>query len=57
VWLLGATFVLVTPPEAFVPVLIVLGLMLVGGLYFVGMLVFDRKSLVPAPEAIATATP
>lgn len=48
-WLAVAFVVLVTPGEAFVAVLIVLGLLLVGGLYFVGLLMFDRTSLAAAP--------
>ena len=40
-----ALIVLVTPGAALVPVLIVISLLLVGGLYFLGMLMFDRKSL------------
>ena len=49
VWLIAATFVLVTPGTALVPVLIVVGLMLVGGVFFAGMLVFDRRSLDAEP--------
>jgi hypothetical protein len=41
----------VTPDEAFVPVMIVVGLMLAGGLFFLGILIFDRKSLDSAPDA------
>jgi amino acid transporter len=48
-WLIVALFVLVAPKEAFVPVLIVVGLLLVGGFYFLGMLMFDRKSLWTEP--------
>ncbi|MCB8880613.1 amino acid permease [Acidisoma cellulosilytica] len=55
VWLGGATFVLVTPAAALVPVLIVVGLTVIGGLFFVGMLLFDRKSLDAEPEAIAVS--
>jgi Flp pilus assembly protein protease CpaA len=51
-WLLLALIVLVTPGEALVPLLIVIGLLLVGGLYFLGMLMFDRKSLWIAPSEI-----
>jgi hypothetical protein len=32
-----------------VPVLIVLGLMVVGGLFFLGMLLFDREALESEP--------
>ena len=48
-WLVVAMIVLVTPAAALVAVLIVIGLLLVGGLYFVGMLMFDRKSLWTEP--------
>jgi len=51
IWLALAMFVLVTPDEAFVPVMIVVGLMLAGGLFFLGILIFDRKSLDSAPDA------
>jgi amino acid transporter len=53
VWLVAATFVLVTPRAALIPVFIVVGLVVIGGLYFVGMLIFDRKSLESEPEAMA----
>jgi amino acid transporter len=53
VWLVVATVVLVTPGAALVPVIIVLGLMLVGGVFFLGMLIFDRKSLDTEPDAAA----
>jgi len=49
VWLVAALFVLVTPAEADVPILIVIGLLLAGGLYFIAMLIFDRKSLEGEP--------
>jgi amino acid transporter len=55
VWLAAATFVLVTPGAARIPVLIVVGLMLVGAVFFVGMLLFDRKALDSEPEALAVA--
>jgi hypothetical protein len=47
-----ALIVLVTPGEALVPDLVVIGLLFVGGLYFLGMLVFDRKSLLTEPGDI-----
>jgi hypothetical protein len=47
-----ALIVLVTPGAALVPVLIVISLLLVGGLYFLGMLMFDRKSLWTEPGDI-----
>lgn len=49
VWLIGALFVLVTPPAAFVPVLIVVGLLAVGGVYFVCLLMFKKSSLTAEP--------
>ncbi|MFB7261690.1 APC family permease [Streptomyces nojiriensis] len=49
VWTLLALFVLVTPQEALVPVVIVAGLLLLGGLCFLGMLVFDREALDTEP--------
>lgn len=51
IWLILAMFILVTPDEALIPVLIVVGLMLVGGLFFLSILIFDRKSLESEPEA------
>jgi amino acid transporter len=56
IWLALAMFVLVTPNEAIVPVMIVVGLMLVGSLFFLGILIFDRKSLDSAPEAQPVVT-
>jgi amino acid transporter len=56
VWLVIAMVVLVTPGVARVPILIVLGLMLVGGLFFLGMLMFDRKSLDIEPNTTAVST-
>jgi amino acid transporter len=55
VWLVVALFVLVSPREALIPVLIVVGLLLVGGLYFLGLLMFNRKSLETAPGDIKVA--
>jgi amino acid transporter len=52
VWLVVALFILAAPGESFVAVLIVAGLLVVGGLYFLGMLMFDRKSLWPEPGDI-----
>lgn len=49
VWTLVALFVLVTPAEALTPVVIVIGLLLVGGLFFLGMLAFDREALDAEP--------
>ncbi|MEU0397603.1 amino acid permease [Streptomyces sp. NPDC006208] len=49
VWTLVALFVLVAPREALVSVVIVVGLLLVGGLFFLGMLKFDRQALETEP--------
>jgi amino acid transporter len=51
IWLVLAMFILVTPNAAFIPAMIVTGLMLIGGLFFLGILIFDRKSLNSEPEA------
>jgi amino acid transporter len=50
VWLVVALFVLVVPAEAFVPAMIVLGLIVAGGLYFGWLVVFDRTALEAHPE-------
>lgn len=51
IWVAFVLFVLVTPEAAFVPVLIVLGLILAGGVYFATMLLFNRAVLdAEAPE-------
>ncbi|MGV9267580.1 APC family permease [Kitasatospora sp. NPDC003701] len=49
VWTIAALFVLVTPSEALTPVVIVIGLLVVGGLFFLGMLAFDREVLAVEP--------
>ncbi|MEU9176971.1 amino acid permease [Streptomyces sp. NPDC048550] len=49
VWTLIALFVLVTPGEALVSVVIVVGLLLAGGLFFLVMLKFDREALETEP--------
>jgi amino acid transporter len=56
-WLVAALLVLVLPHEARTPVLIVVGLVLAGGAFFLGMLVFDRDSLdvEPVEERVAEA--
>src|SRR3954447_21001528 len=56
IWLAVAMFVLVTPAEALVAVLIIVGLMLVGGLFFLGILMFDRKSLDNEPDVAPVFT-
>lgn len=49
VWVAVALFVLVAPSEAFVPVLIVVGLIATGGVFFLAMLIFDRDALDAEP--------
>ncbi|WP_405775631.1 APC family permease [Streptomyces sp. NBC_00859] len=49
VWTLFALFVLVSPDEALVSVVIVGGLLILGGLFFVAMLKFDRQALETEP--------
>jgi amino acid transporter len=49
VWVLVALFVLVVPAEALVPDLIVVGLILVGGLFFLGLLISNREALETEP--------
>lgn len=48
-WVLVALFVLVVPSEAFVPDLIVVGLILIGGVFFLGLLIFNREALETEP--------
>lgn len=48
-WTLIALFVLVTPKEAFVSVVIVAGLLLLGGLFFLATLRFDRHAMETEP--------
>ncbi|MER5397668.1 amino acid permease [Streptomyces sp. NPDC002599] len=48
-WTLVALFVLVAPREALVSVVIVVGLLAAGGLYFLFMLKFDREGLETEP--------
>jgi Flp pilus assembly protein protease CpaA len=57
VWLIVALLVLVLPHESRVPVLIVMGLLLVGGVFFLFMLTLDRASLEaePGPQSILEA--
>lgn len=49
VWVLFVLFVLVTPSDAVVPNLIVLGLIVAGGGYFVYLMVFHREVLDTEP--------
>ena len=49
VWSVFALFVLVTPETALVPVIIVVGLLVVGGLFFLWLLIFRREVLETEP--------
>ena len=49
IWVAFSIFVLVSPSEARIPGLIVLGLIVVGGVYFATMLVFNREVLENEP--------
>jgi amino acid transporter len=51
-WCLFALFVLVTPAEALIPVLIVAGLLLAGGVYFAYLWVCNREVLATEPGDI-----
>jgi amino acid transporter len=50
VWLLFALFVLVTPSTALTPVLIVVGLIALGAVFFAGLLAFNREALDAQPD-------
>lgn len=50
IWVAFAVFALVTPADAFVPTLIVLGLIVVGAIYFAKMMLFNRKVLDAEPD-------
>jgi amino acid transporter len=52
VWLVVALVLLVVPASAHVPDLIAAGLALAGGLFLLGMLTFNRKSLETEPAAV-----
>jgi amino acid transporter len=49
IWVAFAVFVLVTPADAFVPTMIVLGLIAVGAIYFAKMMIFNREVLDTEP--------
>ncbi|MGW2204730.1 APC family permease [Streptomyces sp. NPDC001774] len=53
VWTLVALFVLVAPREALVSVVIVVGLLVAGGLFFLLMLKFDREALETEPGDVS----
>lgn len=52
IWSMFALFVLVAPGGSGVSVLIVVGLLVVGGLYFGYMLIFDRDALTTEPGEV-----
>jgi amino acid transporter len=54
IWVVFAVFVLVTPPAAFVSVMVDVGLLLLGGVYFAYMLIFHREVLEPDPVGTVT---
>jgi amino acid transporter len=54
IWVVFAVFVLVTPPAAFVSVMVDVGLLLLGGVYFAYMLIFHREVLEPDPVETVT---
>ncbi|MFJ9021939.1 amino acid permease [Streptomyces sp. NPDC102259] len=56
VWSVASLFVLASPAEALVPVLIVVGLLAAGGLFFLGLLIFDRASLEAEPAEARAST-
>jgi amino acid transporter len=51
VWVVAALFVLVTPRDALVPSLVVVGLIVAGGLYFAKMMIFEREVLDSEPAS------
>jgi amino acid transporter len=52
-WAVVSLFVLVTPATAFVPTLIVVGLLVAGGLFLLGLLMFDREALETEPADVS----
>lgn len=50
IWVALVLLVLVTPPDAFVPSLVVLGIILAGGLYFAWLMIFRRSVLDSEPD-------
>jgi amino acid transporter len=51
-WVAFALFVLMTPNDAFVPDLVVLGLILAGGIYFAKMMIFNPEVLDTEPGEV-----
>jgi amino acid transporter len=56
IWVAFALFVLVTPESAFIPTVLVLGLILVGGAYFAYLLMFNRRVLDSEQSALTSTT-
>jgi amino acid transporter len=56
IWVVFVLFVLVTPGDAAVPALVVVGLIAAGGAYFVYMLIFNRQVLDTEPGIDIFAT-
>jgi amino acid transporter len=56
-WVAVALFVLVVPAEALVPDVIVIGLLVAGGLFFLGLLIADREALESRPGTATDASP
>ena len=50
IWVAAALVFLVTPGDATVPTLVVLGLILAGGIYFAKMMIFNREVLDTEPS-------
>ena len=55
-WVVFVLFVLVTPPTAVVPMLIVVGLVVVGAVYFAYMMKFNRTVLDHEPGEVAATS-
>jgi amino acid transporter len=51
IWVVAALVFLVTPGDATVPTLVVVGLILAGGIYFSKMMIFNREVLDTEPGA------
>ena len=57
IWVAAALVFLVTPGDAAVPTLVVLGLILAGGIYFAKMMIFNREVLDTEPGEDIFADP
>ena len=56
IWVAFSLFVLATPDAAFVPVMIVVGLVLTGGIYFAKMVIFNPEALASEPGVVEACT-